>query len=82
MMALRSLLRLVLSSRSEAKGSAFLPIGCQILPSRILCLDQRDLPHSVPILKFLLASNRALYVLILLEVDEAIDPVTRSEGSE
>ena len=52
----------------------------KIVPITIRLIDQIDLPLSPPVLELLFAGNRIHHVAKHLEMDEAIDPVTRGKS--
>src|SRR4051812_34544758 len=52
----------------------------QILPFRILCFDQLDLPAPLPFLEFFLAGNRGDRVVVDFEPDKPCDIVPGSEA--
>src|SRR5688572_18421416 len=54
----------------------------QIAPLRILGLDQIDLPLPPPVLELLLTLDRPLHVAEHLEMNEAMDTVTRGEAGK
>ena len=51
----------------------------QIVPLRIVLLDQVELPVAVPVLQLLLAGDRAGHVLEHLEPDETVDGMALRE---
>jgi hypothetical protein len=53
--------------------------GRQIVPVRILTLDQVDLPLPMPALKLLLAGNRVVHAFELLEMDQHVHAVSGGE---
>ena len=54
--------------------------GRQVIPMRIVAFDQIDFPSSVPTLELLLARNRLLHPFELLEADDPLHGVARSEA--
>jgi len=56
--------------------------GIEIGPSGVGPFDQVDLPFATPLFEFLLASNRIEDVIVALEPNKNMNPVSRCEPTD
>ena len=67
-----------MSSRGLTAGPSDFQV--QITPFGIVLFDQRELPFSSPFFQALLSSYCRQYVSVLLEINQSMNPVFRSES--
>jgi hypothetical protein len=56
-----------------------IPLSTQVIPKRIVCFNQLNLPASAPTLQCCLTRNRIRDIAELLKIDELLECVTLSE---
>src|SRR5437868_1245247 len=69
-------------SSPSRRHFCFIPIGCQVVPTRVQLLNQQLFLVATPTLQLLLTSNRSVHLVKALPVNEACRIVVVAESLE